>query len=242
MYLANPQDKIILALDEMDALESLEFVRKIPDLIWVKVGLELFVANGPQVLDELRNEGKKIFLDLKLHDIPNTMARTCYRAAKSGAQLITVHACAGEKALLYANEAALKGAAEASLPEPILLAVTVLTSWSTNEFARDLNIEQPLGKRVEHLASLAHKAGIKGCVCSPLEVKALRKTYPYPFELVTPGIRLYNQGVDDQARVMTPREALTSGASRLVIGRSITKASNPTEIFKRICNEISEYG
>ncbi|ABX09313.1 orotidine-5'-phosphate decarboxylase [Prochlorococcus marinus] len=238
MTLVNPSEKLILALDGMDVLEALSFIDKVPDLIWVKVGLELFATSGLEIFTELRARGKKVFLDLKFHDIPNTMAGACYRAARNGAELITVHACAGSKALLVANEAAKKGAASVGLPSPTLLGVTVLTSWTSYEFGDELDIHHSLEKRVEHLAQLAFKAGLGGCICSPCEVKRLREIFPESFELITPGIRFLDSGLDDQARVMQPRDAFTSGASRLVLGRIITRSTNPAEAFTRVCRDI----
>ncbi len=238
MTCINPSDKLILALDGMTFSEMLAFISDIPDLTWVKVGLELFTANGPEALEELRNRGKRIFLDLKFHDIPNTMAGACYRAAKCGAELITVHACAGERALLEANQAAKKGAAEVDLPSPILLGVTVLTSWSQKTLLNDLDINQTVNQRVEHLAGLSYRAGLGGCVCSPWEVQNLRSIYSEPFELVAPGIRFSDNELNDQSRVMTPLEALNKGASKLVLGRIVTKSISPADTFERICKEL----
>ena len=234
----NPTERIILALDGMTKEESIELVSNIPRLRWVKVGLELFVKTGPEFIDVLRSNGKRVFLDLKFHDIPSTMSKACRQAGKTGAELITVHACAGRKALLESNNAAIQGAIESDLPPPRLLAVTVLTSWSSYDFANDLIIDQPLNERVQLMAQLAFSTGIGGCICSPLEVERLRKIYPEPFELITPGIRLSGEALHDQERVMTPSEAMQAGASRLVVGRSITRAINPSEAFERFCEEL----
>jgi orotidine-5'-phosphate decarboxylase len=146
----------------------------------VKVGLELFTAAGPLVVGELRERGLRVFLDLKFHDIPATMAGACRSAARLGAELITVHACAGSEALAAAQVAAEQGAAEAGLPPPILLAVSVLTSWDPARFAADLAIDEPLETYVNRLVGLAAAAGIGGAVCSPLEVAALRAAHPCP--------------------------------------------------------------
>ncbi len=238
MPLLNPAEKLILALDGMSSSEVFLLIDNLPDLVWVKVGLELFTSNGPQVLTRLREKGKKVFLDLKYHDIPQTMAKACSQAALHGAELITVHASAGEKALSAANKAALMAASEASFPPPTLLAVTVLTSWTSQSFTDDLGISESIEKRVERLTALAIKSGIGGCVCSPLEVRKLRSIYPEPFQLVTPGIRFSGSSFDDQARVMEPLEALSLGASKLVLGRIITNSSNPAEVFNKICRDI----
>ena len=234
----NSADKLILALDGMDYSEVFDMVDKLEDLRWVKVGLELFVNAGPEVVSALRDRGLKIFLDLKFHDIPITMAGACRQAARTGAQLITVHACAGMKALRYAKCAADEGAKQAGYSAPTLLAVTVLTSWDAKGFSSELGINQSIEKRVKALGQLAAESGIGGCVCSPLEVKILQGTFPHPFELVTPGIRSKELDLGDQVRVMRPSEALKAGATRLVIGRPITKSSDPHGVFKSICREI----
>lgn len=187
--LSSPADRIIVALDGMAPEQALAFAAAVPTLRWVKVGLELFTAGGPEVVQQLRDQGKRVFLDLKFHDIPATMAGACRSAARLGAELITVHACAGSEALSAAQESAQESAAAAALPAPTLLAVTVLTSWEPARFASELAIVEPVADHVPRLARLAAGAGIGGCVCSPLEVSALRAAHPEPFALVTPGIR-----------------------------------------------------
>lgn len=236
----DPTDKLILALDGMDKDEAFCLIQTLPKLQWVKVGLELFMREGPEVIFSLREMGFRVFLDLKFHDIPNTMAAACHQAAKSGAELITVHACAGINALNQANNAASTAASEAGFPPPTLLAVTVLTSWDSNSFANELVTNQPLHKRVELLANLASKAGIGGCICSPLEVKQLRNLFSDSFELVTPGIRPKGSSMGDQLRVMTPSEALNAGASRIVLGRPITESNDPISVFEGVCSELEK--
>ena len=237
----NPSEKIILALDGMDGSEAISLIKKIPKLSWTKVGLELFVRSGPEILTILREYNKRIFLDLKFHDIPNTMANVCRQAAKNGAELITVHACAGRQALLAANKAAFEGAVEGDFPPPTLLGVTVLTSWRSEDFANELVLNETIEERVESMAALSFDSGIGGCVCSALEVSKLRKKYPLPFELITPGIRLPGENFNDQARVLTPAKAINLGASKLVIGRSITHADNPCEAFQRVCDNLISF-
>ncbi len=204
----------------------------------MKVGLELFTAAGPPVVGELRQRGLRVFLDLKFHDIPATMAGACRSAARLGAELITVHACAGSEALAAAQGAALQGAAEAGLPPPTLLAVSVLTSWDAARFGAELAIDEPLQTHVSRLVRLAAAAGIGGAVCSPLEVAALRAAHPPPFELVTPGIRPAGSAAGDQQRVMTPAQAIAAGASRLVIGRPISGADDPATAFDACCRQL----
>ncbi len=238
MSFSNPADKIILALDGMDKQEVFSLLSNLPELKWVKVGLELFTLAGPEILVELQELGKRIFLDLKFHDIPTTMEHACFQAARSRAELITVHACAGHDALVKANEGAKRGAQEVGMPSPTLLAVTVLTSWSSSNFESQLGLNQTINERVQYLAQLAFNTGMGGCVCSPLEIRNLRIKFPKPFELITPGIRFSDSSLDDQERVMSPLEALRSGASKIVLGRIITKASNPREVFKRVCDDL----
>jgi orotidine-5'-phosphate decarboxylase len=180
-----------------------------------------------------------VFLDLKFHDIPATMAGACRSAARLGAGLITVHACAGAEALAAAAAAAAEGAAAAGLPPPTLLAVTVLTSWDPARFAAELAIAEPLAAYVPRLAALAAAAGIGGCVCSPLEVAALRAAHPRPFALVTPGIRPAGSAPGDQRRVLTPAEAIAAGASQLVVGRPVSAAADPAAAFAAICGELA---
>ena len=235
----DPAQRLIVALDGMGADQALELAAALPQLRWVKVGLELFVAAGPPVVQQLRQQGLRVFLDLKFHDIPATMAGACRSAARLGAELITVHACAGSEALEQAQAAAVEGAAAAGLPAPTLLAVTVLTSWEQRRFAQQLAIGEPLEHYVPRLAQLAAQAGIGGCVCSPLEVEQLRRAHPEPFRLVTPGIRPAGAPLGDQQRVMTPAQAVAAGASHLVVGRPITAASDPAAAFAACCAELA---
>ena len=235
---AHPADRIIVALDGMASDQALAFAGQVDGLRWVKVGLELFVQAGPEVVAQLREQGLRVFLDLKFHDIPATMAGACRRAAALGAELITVHACAGSEALQAAQAASVEGAQQEGLKTPILLAVTVLTSWEEQRLQRELAIAQGIAERVPALAKLSATAGIGGCVCSPLEAAALRAQHPEPFALVTPGIRPKGAAVGDQARVMGPAEAIAAGASQLVIGRPITKAEDPSDAFAACCAEL----
>ena len=236
---SSPADRIIVALDGLEAEAALAFTRRVPDLRWVKVGLELFTATGPPVVRALREQGLRVFLDLKFHDIPATMAGACASAARLGADLLTVHACAGSAALLAAQTAAVAGAEAAGLPAPTLLAVTVLTSWEARRFQQELAIGEAVETYVARLASLAAETGVGGCVCSPLEVAALRAVHPHPFALVTPGIRPAGSDSGDQARVLTPSAALAAGASQLVIGRPITTAADPAAAFAGCCAELA---
>ena len=186
----------------------------------------------------LRDKGKKIFLDLKFHDIPTTVARACFAASQTGAEFISLHTCAGMKALKMANEAAQEGASKVNLCPPKLLGITILTSWTKESFANDLLIDQSIDQRVKHLAEIALNSGLGGCVCSPREVRSLREIYPESFDLITPGIRLIGSDINDQSRVSDASEAIKMGASKLVIGRAITQSDDPAYMFKSFCNKI----
>ena len=233
-----PADRIILALDRGSSDEALALAAAVPELRWVKVGLELYTAAGPGVVRELRRRGLRVFLDLKFHDIPATMAGACRSAARLGAELITVHAGAGTEALAAAQAAAVEGAAQEGLGAPTLLAVTVLTSWDPDRFRRELAITTPLAAYAAQLAAMAATAGLSGAVCSPWEVAGLRAAHPHPFTLVTPGIRPAGSAAADQKRVMTPAAAVAAGASQLVIGRPISGAAEPALAFAACCAEL----
>ncbi len=234
-------EKLILALDGLEIHEVFALVEKLPELRWVKVGLELFLIAGPGIVSDLRQRGLRVFLDMKFHDIPVTMKSACFHAARTGAELITVHAVAGKNSLLEAQSAVIDGASKEGFLPPTLLAVTVLTSWSQKNFSEELEINQPIATRVEKLSALAYQVGIGGCVCSPLEVSRLRNLYPEPFQLVTPGIRIMNDDFNDQKRVMTPSGAIASGASKIVVGRPITQAEEPRKMFDIYCEDLARF-
>ncbi len=231
-------DKIILAIDGLDINEAKLLLEKCPNIKWVKVGLELFTKEGPDVIDILKKMNKKIFLDLKFHDIPNTMRAACYEVSKLGVNIISVHASAGSKALSISKNASLEGSKIANVNPPSIVGITVLTSLSREEFQTDLDRENSIEENVVRLAKLSFDAGLDGCVCSPWEAKILRSIYKNNFELITPGIRTNTQNKDDQNRIMTPYEAINNGASKLVIGRSISKAKDPNKAFLDICDSI----
>tara|TARA_B100000963_G_scaffold111463_1_gene97054 strand:+ start:1789 stop:2508 length:720 start_codon:yes stop_codon:yes gene_type:complete len=239
MILEQPQEKIIVALDGLDLNDTISFLKNCPKIQWVKVGLELFTKEGPEVINILKKMNKRIFLDLKFFDIPNTMGSTCYQVAKLGVDIISVHASAGSKALKVSKEASLKGSSELNLEPPKIIGVTVLTSFSSLDLKTDFNIETVIDDLVISLAELSYKSGLDGCVCSPLELKRLRLIYNDDFQLITPGIRFDNNTKDDQNRVMTPDQAILNGASKLVIGRSITKSKEPNKRFLDICRIIN---
>jgi len=234
----NPSDKIIVAIDGMDKNEAISFLKGCPDISWIKVGLELFTREGPSIIKIFKDMDKKIFLDLKFHDIPNTMRSASYNASKLGVDIISLHASAGFKALQLSKEAILKGASEINNTPPQVIAITVLTSISPHNFKYELNRKSSIEENVLSLSKLTYDAGLDGCVCSPLEVKTLRDKYNNNFKLITPGIRFLINDINDQSRVMSPVDAISNGASKIVVGRSITNNENPSKIFSEICNSI----
>jgi orotidine-5'-phosphate decarboxylase len=229
------RDRLIVALDVPDAAAAIELVNRLENTCsWFKVGLELFVAAGPAILDPLRSRGHSIFLDLKFHDIPNTVAGAVSSAAALGVRMMTVHA-AGGPAMLAAARAAL----EVCVDPPELLAVTVLTSMD-NEQVNAIGLDRSPGEQVGLLARMGIAAGIRGFVCSPHEVSSLRSIAGPEAVLVVPGIRPAGAAVGDQRRVATPPDALRRGASYLVIGRPITQAANPAEAAEQILREMAD--
>lgn len=231
--------RIIVPLDVATAPQAIALLDQLPAVTFWKVGLELFVSAGPTILTELKARHKQIFLDLKFHDIPNTVAGACRAAAQYGVELITVHATAGRDALQAAQTAAIEGAHAAGQPPPNLLAITVLTSLNARAIAFDLKIPLELPEYALHMALLAQANGLAGAVCSPQEVAQLRQTCGDEFLLVCPGVRPTWATAGDQQRILTPAQAIQAGANYLVIGRPITQADNPAIAFERICEEIA---
>jgi orotidine-5'-phosphate decarboxylase len=232
-------DRIIVPLDVSSEQEAIALLDQLPQASFWKVGLELFVSTGGGILSILKQRQKRIFLDLKFHDIPNTMAGACRAAARYGADLVTIHAAAGQAALKASQEAALAGAAEAGLPPPTLVAVTLLTSLNSRSLAFELKIPLELPDYVLQMALLAKDSGLSGVVCSPQEAAQLRQSCGGGFVLVCPGVRPTWADAGDQRRAMTPAAALNAGASYLVIGRPITAAPDPVAAFQRVCDELT---
>ena len=236
------EDRIIVPLDVPTEHQAIALVEQLPQVRWWKVGLELFVGNGPTILQTLKNRQKRIFLDLKLHDIPNTMSGACRQAAAYGVDLITVHATAGRSALKAASIAAVGGSQEAGCPPAKLIAITLLTSLTSRDLAFDLKIPLELPEYALQMALLAQETGLNGAVCSPQEVEQLRQTCGDDFLLVCPGVRPKWAEAGDQRRSMTPSDAIKAGADYLVIGRPITAATDPVEAWQRICDELATAG
>ncbi|MEA5500949.1 orotidine-5'-phosphate decarboxylase [Limnoraphis robusta] len=232
-------DKIIVPLDVSSLEDAIALIDQLPQVSFWKVGLELFVSSGPEILTQLKQRQKLIFLDLKFHDIPNTVAGACRSAAKYGVDLITIHATAGKVALKAAQNAIIEGANAANQPIPNLIAITLLTSLNYRELAFDLNITLKLPEYALKMALLAQDCGLAGAVCSPQEVEQLRQTCGDDFLLVCPGVRPSWAEKGDQQRSFTPSQALKAGADYLVIGRPITASEDPRAALQRICQEIS---
>jgi orotidine-5'-phosphate decarboxylase len=231
---------LVLALDvptEQEALRLADHLR--PSLTWVKVGLQLFTAAGPDVVRRLVSMGLDVFLDLKLHDIPNTMAGAMRSLGELGATLTTIHSTAGPKAIAATCEAARELSAGPTGRRPAVLAVTVLTSLDEQELRTVYGEGPDAASFVEHLGRLAVRAGADGLVASPREVARLREALgPDPL-LVIPGIRPAGGASEDQSRVATPARAVADGADLLVVGRPITRATDPRDALARILDEIA---
>jgi orotidine-5'-phosphate decarboxylase len=236
-------DRIIVPLDVPTKAAAIALVETLPDVSFWKVGLELFVSSGPEILAELKQRQKRIFLDLKFHDIPNTVAGACRSAAQYGVDLLTVHATAGRRALQDAQAALsepplLAGGAGGDQP-PKLIAITLLTSLSSRDLAFDLKVPVELPQFTLEMALMAKECGLAGAVCSPQEAKQIKQLCGQDFLLVCPGVRPHTISVTgDQKRTMTPADAIKSGADYLVIGRPITAAEDPVAAFARICEEL----
>jgi orotidine-5'-phosphate decarboxylase len=221
--------RIIVPLDYPDAASALALAARLdPAMCRVKVGKELFVAAGPAIVDSLHGAGFEVFLDLKFHDIPNTVAGACRAAARLGVWMLNVHASGGEAMMRAAREAV-----AAFSKRPLVIGVTILTSLSTPELG-PIGYTGSADEMVERLARLAQGAGLDGVVCSAQEAPRLRAACGGEFKLVTPGIRLADAKKDDQARVVTPVEAVRLGADYLVIGRPITQSTDPRQTVAQI--------
>jgi orotidine-5'-phosphate decarboxylase len=229
-----PRDRLAVALDFPNEHEALKLVDRLGQTCqWYKVGMELYYAAGNSIVQQLRDRGFNVFLDLKLHDIPNTVAGAVRSATHAGASLLTIHAAGGAAMMSAAADAA-------SAPgSPHLLAVTVLTSMDANELA-GIGITASPAEQVLRLARLAQSSGINGMVCSAEEVATLRKETSPNTLLVIPGIRPPGSAIEDQRRIATPAQAIAQGASMLVIGRPITRAHDPAEAAQAILQAIEQ--
>ncbi len=232
------RNPIIAALDVPTAEQALKLAQEIAPAVGAfKIGSELFTAAGPDIVKKIRATGASVFLDLKFHDIPNTVTKAVTSAVQLDVQMLTVHTSGGFEMLKAAEQAAEEVAWKLGRIQPLVLGVTVLTSLDTaalREIGLDVNVEY----QVRRLATVATKAGLRGLVCSPQEVVKLRQTVPPAMQLVTPGIRTGAEMADDQKRTMTPKEAIAAGANWLVIGRPIYAAENPRLAAEKILESL----
>ena len=232
--MASPKDRLIVALDVPTVVDAQEIVYELGDSVtFYKVGLQLFTAEGPRVVSELVNSGRRVFLDLKLHDIPNTVAGAVKAASELGVQMLTVHAAGGSRMLKDAVQAA-----KDQPTSPLILAVTVLTSFAQADL-EESGVSSSLSDQVRHLATLAKTAVCDGVVCSAHEAQALRSALGSEMAIVTPGIRPAGSDAGDQSRVATPTATIRAGASHVVVGRPILGASNRLHAAKAIVDEIA---
>jgi orotidine-5'-phosphate decarboxylase len=231
-----PRERLIVALDVSSAREALKIVASLGDSVQIyKVGMQLYTAEGPQVVRDLVGSGRKVFLDLKYHDIPNTVAAAVREAAKLGVSMLTVHASGGTKMLHAAVEAAREKDSG-----PQILAVSILTSMDDQDL-NEIGVHGQVVDQVVWLAALALEAGCAGVVSSPREVKTLREKLGSDFLTITPGVRPAGAEHGDQARVTTPGEAIAAGATHIVVGRPITAAANPAEEAAKILRELGTH-
>ncbi len=233
------RDAIIIALD-MSREEAIELCDKLRgEAIWVKVGMTLFYRYGPTIVDEMRERGLRVFLDLKLHDIPFQIHGAAFSASLCGADILSIHGLGGAAMIAEGRAGAQEGAAERGGERTKLVAISVLTSMDQEALA-SIGVNDDVASEVRRLASLAVGAGADGIVCSPQEAQSMRTLLGPEALIVTPGIRPAGADVGDQKRISTPAAAIAAGASKLVIGRPITKAEDPVAAFRSIVQELVE--
>ena len=227
---------VIVACDFSSREEVEKFLVKFPkeEKLYIKVGMELYYAEGPEIIKDIKKRGHKIFLDLKLHDIPNTVKKAMRVLTNLDIDMCNIHA-SGTIAMM---EAAIKGLTKEDGTRPLLIAVTQLTSTGEEKMKQDLLINEPIDKVVMHYAENAKKAGLDGVVCSPLETKKVHDICGQQFLTITPGVRFADGEIGDQVRVMTPEQAKEIGSDYIVVGRPITDAENPVEAYRRCVKEF----
>ena len=235
------KERLVLALDVDDFKKAEELVSELSDYVGAfKIGNQLFTTEGPKVVNMVNKKGGKVFLDLKFHDIPNTVARAAEVATKLGVYIFNVHTSGGYEMMKAATEASKKISLALSIRKPLILGVTLLTSINQEILEKEIGIKKRLEEQVVHLAKLAKAAGLDGVVASSWEIKEIRKACKEDFIILTPGIRPAGKSSDDQKRIMTPGGAIKLGSDFLVIGRPIRNASNPVEAVKEILKEMEE--
>lgn len=235
------KDKLIVALDVDSREKAMDLVRELAGYVgFFKVGMELFYSAGTSIVQEIVNAGAKVFLDLKLHDIPNTVGRAARVLVRSGAAIINVHAAGGSAMMRAARESAREEADRLGKQAPLVVAVTVLTSIDQVVYNREMGFSGEVAERVRAWALLARESGLDGVVCSPREIEPVRESCGPGFKIITPGIRPVGAHMGDQRRVMTPGEAVRAGASYIVVGRPVTAAVDRPAAAAAILAEISE--
>ncbi|HWJ03976.1 MAG TPA: orotidine-5'-phosphate decarboxylase [Verrucomicrobiae bacterium] len=233
------KEQIIIALDVDSKAKALNLVHQLsPVVSWFKVGMELFSAAGPDIVREISSTGAKVFVDLKFHDIPNTVSKAGAAITRLGAAMFNVHCSGGREMMTRTVELAKETAAREGLPITKIIGVTVLTSMSEAVLNDEIGVFRGMAQQVEALAVLAREAGMDGVVASPKEIAVIRKACGPQFLIVTPGVRPAWSATDDQHRIMTPQEAYELGATHLVIGRPVTGAENPREACEKIISEM----
>ena len=233
------RNPIIVALDVPAKEAALKLAEEVtPAVGGFKIGSELFTSAGPDIVHRIRERGALVFLDLKFHDIPNTVAKAVASAVRLDVQMLTIHTSGGLEMMRAAEAAAQQTANQAGRNAPLVLGVTVLTSSDSSTLA-EIGCAANVGTQVERLANLAVQAGLRGLVCSPLEIADLRRILHAHMQLVTPGIRTGAEKADDQKRTLTPREAMDAGANWLVIGRPIYAAENPRAAAEKILESLN---
>ncbi|WP_156301660.1 orotidine-5'-phosphate decarboxylase [Secundilactobacillus similis] len=230
---------IIIALDFEDKEQVFAFLDQFDhqENLFVKVGMELFYFEGPKILAELRKRGIHVFLDLKLYDIPNTVEQAMYQLGQQEVSMVTVHAAGGAEMIRRAKQGLLRGSEKAGVKPAKLLAITQLTSTSEEQMQDEQLVTVSLAESVKHYAQLAQESGADGVISSALEDPRIHQATSQDFLCINPGIRLASDSVDDQKRVVTPSEAARLGSNGLVVGRSITKASDPVAAYQTIAKE-----
>ena len=232
------RNPIIVALDVPTAEQALKLAEQLAPAVGAfKIGKELFVSAGPDIVKRIRGTGASVFLDLKFHDIPNTVAKAVAAATRLDVQMLTILCSGGSEMMGAAERAAQETALQSGRNAPLVLGVTVLTSFDSNALS-EIGVEPNVGKQVNRLAELSVRSGLRGLVCSPLEIVDLRQILPKDIQLVTPGIRTGAEKADDQKRTLSPKEAMQAGASWLVIGRPIYAAENPRKSAEKILESL----
>ncbi len=233
------KERLIVALDVPDAAQAINVVERLGDDVKIyKVGFELFVSSGPALLQQIHDRGKSIFLDLKFHDIPNTVSKAAVAATRHGVFMFNLHASGGYEMMVRCRDSVEEVCAKENLQKPKIIAVTVLTSFSNESLKSDLCVQHGMKAHVRHLAALTKKAGLDGVVASAQETAIIREHCGKGFLIVTPGIRPSWQPPDDQQRTATPQQAIRDGADYIVMGRAILKHEDPARAIEIISLEM----